>query len=157
MYRQLFCTKDEERLRLYKHDFLPPFEYKFLRNMVKLVHQWFWLQYFWSVVNDINSNDNIASSIKTPLSILVENLLSFILFLISDSTSYSGNGGYMSLISKLTNCSSSLNFSSYVFYKNFWIYDKTFSWCCNLPYFFLQKFSYFIYCRIVCVDYKCIF
>ena len=38
MYRQCFCTIDEGRLILYKHDFLPLFEYKFPRNMVKLVH-----------------------------------------------------------------------------------------------------------------------
>ena len=57
----------------------------------------------------------IASSIEAHLSILVTNLLSFILFFISDSTSYFGKDGYMSLISRLTNCSSSLIFSSFMF------------------------------------------
>ena len=37
-YRQLFSTIDEGCLTWYKDDFLPLFEYKFLRNMVKLVH-----------------------------------------------------------------------------------------------------------------------
>ena len=75
---------------------------------------------FLIIVSDINSNDNIASSIKAHLSILVTNLLSFIMFFIPDSTSYFGNGGYMSLLlSKLTNCSSSLNFSSFTFSTNF--------------------------------------
>ena len=45
------------------------------------------------------------NSIKAHLSILLTNLLSFILFIISDSTSYFSNDGYMSLISKLTNWS----------------------------------------------------
>ena len=46
---------------------------------------------------------------------LVTNLLSFILFFTSNSASYFGNDGYMPLISKPTNCSSSLNFSSFMF------------------------------------------
>ena len=71
------------------------------------------------IVNDINFNDNIASSTKAHISILVTNLLSFIMFFIPDSTSYFGNDGYMSLLlSKLTNCSSSLNFSSFMFSTN---------------------------------------
>ena len=41
-------------------------------------------------------------------------MLSFILFFISDSTLYFGNDVYMSLISKLKNCSTSLNFSSFM-------------------------------------------
>ena len=73
------------------------------------------MKYFWSVVNYINSNDNIASSTEAHLSILVTNLLSFILFLISDSTSYFGNDGYMSLMSRLANCSALLKFSSFMF------------------------------------------
>ena len=42
-------------------------------------------------------------------------LLLFILFFISDSTSYFGDEGYMILISKITNCLLSLNFSSFMF------------------------------------------
>ena len=50
------------------------------------------------------------------LSILVMNLVLFILFFISDNTPYFGNDGYVSLISKLTYCSSLLNFSSFMFF-----------------------------------------
>ena len=52
--------------------------------------------------------------IASPIDIYSQ-FLSFILFFISDSTSYFGNDGYMSLISRLTNCSSSLIFSSFMF------------------------------------------
>ena len=38
LYCQLFLTIDETCSTLCKHDFLPLFEYKFLWNMVKLVH-----------------------------------------------------------------------------------------------------------------------
>ena len=47
--------------------------------------------------------------------IVVTNVLSFILFFISGSTSYFGNDRYMALTSKLANLLSSINFSSFMF------------------------------------------
>ena len=118
---------------------------------------WFWLQYFWSIVNDINSIDSIGSSIKANLSILVTNLLSFILFVISDSTSFFGYDGYMSLISELTSCSSSLNFSSFMFStKLFESLIKLFPdavICCNC---FDKVFLFYVLQNdwLISVDYK---
>ena len=63
----------------------------------------------------MNSNDNIATSIKAYLSTLVTRLLSFIQFFISDNKSYYSNDGYMPLVSNLTNCLKLLNFSSFMF------------------------------------------
>ena len=84
--------------------------------MVKLVCLWIKLCFdfniFWSIVNNINSNDNIASSTKAHLSILVANLLSLILFFISDSTSYFS----------VPNCSIYNNFWSFIdFINHFYI------------------------------------
>ena len=51
MYCQPFCTIDEGHLSLYKYDFLWLFEYKFLQNLVNLVHLWINLGEFGAPMN----------------------------------------------------------------------------------------------------------